>query len=133
MVKLMLDNFGGDRRGKAPGPADGIECFHVNARFSNDLANIGSFSIQKILRLIKFCAEALWCRFRYGADIFYYIPAPPKRVRVLSRLLCLVAYVVHFSGALFFIGRRAGWRNGCNATPALGRVGSLDICCPFLI
>jgi glycosyltransferase involved in cell wall biosynthesis len=79
MVKLMLDNFGGDHRGKVAAPADGIECFHVNARFSNDLANIGSFSMQKIFRLVKFCVEAIWCRFHYGADIFYYIPAPPKR------------------------------------------------------
>ena len=36
MVKLMLDGFGDDwhqRRAKSPG-AFGIECYHVNARFS---------------------------------------------------------------------------------------------------
>jgi glycosyltransferase involved in cell wall biosynthesis len=79
MVKLMLDSLGGDHRGKARGSNETIECFHVNARFSSDLANIGSFSVQKIFRLIQYCAEAIWCRFRYGADVFYYIPAPPKR------------------------------------------------------
>jgi len=79
MVKLMLDSFGGDRRKESSPPVEGIECFHLDARFSNDLADIGSFSLRKIFRLFKFCAEAIWCRFRYGTDTLYYIPAPPKR------------------------------------------------------
>ena len=79
MVKLMLDSFGGDRRKKPSPPVEGVECFHVDARLSNDLADIGSFSIRKVLRLFRFCAEAIWCRFHYGADTLYYIPAPPKR------------------------------------------------------
>ncbi len=123
MVKLMLDNFGGDRRGKAPAPTHDIECFHVNARFSNDLANIGSFSIQKILRLIKFGAEAVWCRFRYGADVFYYVPAPPKRVAFYRD--CFVLFVVSsiFSALYLPLAReRAG---GMAATRCL-LMGAMD-------
>ena len=32
------------------------------------------------MRLFLFCLEAVWCRFRYGVDTFYYVPAPGKRV-----------------------------------------------------
>lgn len=86
MVQLMVEGLGGNSRG-SPKPRreselDEIQCFHVDTRFSNDLADIGAFQIQKIPRLIRYCLEAIWCRFRYGADIFYFIPAPPKRVAV---------------------------------------------------
>jgi glycosyltransferase involved in cell wall biosynthesis len=39
-----------------------------------------------------FCAQAIWCRFRYGVKNFYYVPAPGKRVALyrdwLVMLLC---------------------------------------------
>jgi glycosyltransferase involved in cell wall biosynthesis len=85
MVKLMIDGLGGDGRSKLEQAKerctpDGVQCFHVNARFSSDLNDVGSFQFKKILLLIRYCLEAIWCRVRYGADTFYYIPAPPKRV-----------------------------------------------------
>ncbi len=46
MVKLMLEGFGGDRRrqkGKLPGTF-GIECYHVNARFSKSLEDVRRIS-----------------------------------------------------------------------------------------
>ena len=94
MVKLMLDGFGGDRRGqktKAPG-AFGIECYHVNARFSQSLGDVGEFQGGKIFLIIFFCLQAIWCRFRYGVTTFYYVPAPGKAVAVyrdwLVMLIC---------------------------------------------
>jgi glycosyltransferase involved in cell wall biosynthesis len=51
----------------------------VNARFSDHLEDIGTFRWSKGLLLLRYCAEAIWCRFRYGIDTFYYIPAPGKR------------------------------------------------------
>ncbi len=46
-VKLMLESFGGNRRkaAAAGGGADrfGIECYHVNARYSKTLEDIGEF------------------------------------------------------------------------------------------
>ena len=33
----------------------------------------------KFFLLIFFCLEAIWIRFRYGVDNFYYVPAPGKR------------------------------------------------------
>lgn len=94
MVRLMIDGLGGDCRRKLKwreqSQPDGIQCFHVNARFSNDLVDVGAFRFQKIPRLLKYCAEAIWCRFRYGADTLYYIPAPPKRFAFYRDCLVLL-------------------------------------------
>ena len=45
MVQLMLAGFGGDARKKnsTTPSAHGIECYHVNARFSRGLEDIGEF------------------------------------------------------------------------------------------
>ena len=85
MVQLMLNGLGGDQRTRKknsgethPGDVHGIECYHVNTRLSKRLEEIGSFQPMKLLRLVMYCLEAIWCRFRYGVDNFYYIPAPGK-------------------------------------------------------
>ncbi len=83
MVQYMLNGFGGDRRKKPsrlqePNPF-GVECYHVNARMSKTLEDIGEIQSIKLLRLFLFCLQAIWCRFRYGVENFYYVPAPGKR------------------------------------------------------
>lgn len=93
MVKLMLDGFGGDcRRKKNCGNAFGVECYHVNARFSRGMEDIGEFHSIKLVRLLAHCLEAIWCRFRYGVKNFYYVPAPGKPVALyrdwLVMLIC---------------------------------------------
>lgn len=82
MVKLMLEGFGGDRRkNKAAAPNEfGIECYHVNARFSRTLEDVGEFQGTKLFLIVFFCVQAVWCRFRYGVENFYYVPTPGKRV-----------------------------------------------------
>jgi glycosyltransferase involved in cell wall biosynthesis len=94
MVQLMLGGFGGDAR-KRPAAAVsplGVECYHVNARFSRGLEDIGEFQGAKIFLIFWFCLQAVWIRFRYGVDTFYYVPAPGKRVALyrdwLVMLLC---------------------------------------------
>ena len=86
MVQLMLAGFGGDRRkGVAPATGGGskedlgIECYHVNTRLSKKLEDIGDLRLGKFFLLLGYCLQAIWCRFRYGVDNFYYIPAPGKR------------------------------------------------------
>lgn len=87
MVQLMLEGMGGDRRkGRRPIPATpggtgaamGIECYHVNSRVSQKLEDIGGFRVSKLLLIVGYCLQAIWCRFRYGATNFYYVPAPGK-------------------------------------------------------
>ena len=43
------------------------------------LEDIGDFRVGKVLLLLSYCLQAIWCRFRYGVQNFYYIPAPGKR------------------------------------------------------
>src|SRR5690242_8831442 len=81
MVQLMLNGFGGDRRMESnQGAADshGIQCYHINARVSKELEDIGDFRISKLYLLFGYCLRAIWCRFRYGVRTLYYIPAPGK-------------------------------------------------------
>ena len=94
MVQLMLEGFGGDARKKksaAPSPHR-IECYHVNARFSRGLEDIGEFQGAKIFLIFWFCLQAVWLRFRHGVKNFYYVPAPGKSVALyrdwLVMLLC---------------------------------------------
>src|SRR5271163_2174178 len=62
MVQLMLEGFGGDARRKPSAPAaiPGIECYHVNARFSRGLEDVGEFQGAKIFLIFWFCAQAIW-------------------------------------------------------------------------
>jgi glycosyltransferase involved in cell wall biosynthesis len=95
-VKMMLESFGGNRRkaAVAAGGANrfGIECYHVNARYSKTLEDIGEFRGGKIFLVVFYSLQAIWCRFRYGVENFYYVPAPGKPVALyrdwLVMLLC---------------------------------------------
>ncbi|HEY1660907.1 MAG TPA: glycosyltransferase family 4 protein [Verrucomicrobiae bacterium] len=102
MVKLMLEGLGGDcrksaeKRGsdlaKAYGVNFRIECYHVNARFSKTLEDVGEFHAWKMLLVFFYCLQAIWCRYRYGVTTIYYVPAPGKAVALyrdwLVMLLC---------------------------------------------
>ena len=94
MVKLMLDGLGGDCRQAGAGLAHplGIECYHVDARFSRGLEDVGEFRGTKILLVFWYSLLAIWYRFRYGVTNIYYVPAPGKRVAVyrdwLAMFLC---------------------------------------------
>jgi glycosyltransferase involved in cell wall biosynthesis len=83
MVKLMLDGFGGDHRNPdgtsaAATARHGLTCYHINARFSKELEDIGDFRPGKVFLLLGYCLQAIWCRFRYGVTTLYYVPAPGK-------------------------------------------------------
>ncbi len=82
MVQLMLNGLGGDARKNKSGTPHplGIECYHVNARFSRGLSDIGEFQGTKILLILWFWLQAIWLRHRHGVEYLYYVPAPGKRV-----------------------------------------------------
>jgi heptosyltransferase-2 len=79
MVKLMLDGLGGDARTGPRNAERKIACYHVNCRVSDDMEDIGSIRLGKVFQLLRYCMEAIACRFRYGVRTFYYVPAPGKR------------------------------------------------------
>lgn len=103
MVKLMLDGFGGDCRTWTEHCSNsfGIECYHVNARFSRGLEDIGEFQSIKLARLIFHCLEAVWCRFRYGVENFYYVPAPGKPVALYRDWLVMLICRPFFKRIIF--------------------------------
>ncbi|HEU0009915.1 MAG TPA: glycosyltransferase family 4 protein [Verrucomicrobiae bacterium] len=83
MVQLLLDALGGDARERPAGkPAPPVECFHVDARYSDAIADIGQAGLRKLARMVWFCTLALWCRLRHGATHLYYVPAFPARAPV---------------------------------------------------
>ena len=92
MVQIMLEGLGGDaRRRKTKSPlALGVDCYHVNARFSRSLEDVGEFQGAKILLIFWFCLQAIWLRFRHGVKNFYYIPAPGKRVALYRDWLVML-------------------------------------------
>ena len=104
-VKLMLEHFGGDRRkGKfrhQPPNRYGIECYHVNARFSKTLEDVGELQAGKLLLVLFYCLEAVWCRFRYGVKTLYYVPAPGKAVALYRDWLVMFFCRPFFDKVIF--------------------------------
>ncbi|HWV98677.1 MAG TPA: glycosyltransferase [Candidatus Acidoferrum sp.] len=85
MVQLLLEGLGGDLRkrgGRDEERGFGIDCYHVNARVSKDLEDVGGVRFSKLFLLFWHCAQAIWCRFRYSAATLYYVPAPGKKASV---------------------------------------------------
>ncbi len=91
MVKLMLEGFGGDvRQGGAAEAAYAVACYHVNCRISTGMEDIGAMRPGKLRKLLGYCLEAVWCRFRHGVKTFYYVPAPGKRAALYRDWLVLL-------------------------------------------
>lgn len=74
MVQVLLDGLRADPR---------FEVYHVDARVSDDMEDIGSFRPQKFIRLFKCILQACWIRLRHGRMAFYYVPAPAKRSAII--------------------------------------------------
>jgi len=83
-VQQMLEHFGGNRRKlifrHERVNRYGIECYHVNARLSKTLEEVGEFQFRKFDQILFYCLQAIWCRFWYGVKTLYYVPAPGKAV-----------------------------------------------------
>lgn len=76
MVQYLVNGL----RGR---PELGVEVFHVDARLSEDLQDIGSARGGKVFRLLRYCVQAIRLRFRHGVRTLYYIPSPPKRASLV--------------------------------------------------
>jgi glycosyltransferase involved in cell wall biosynthesis len=104
-VKLMLEHYGGNRRKwkfrREPANRYGIECYHVNARFSKNLEDVGELQLGKILLVLFYCMQALWCRFRYGVETLFYIPAPGKPIALYRDWLVMLVCRPFFKKIIF--------------------------------
>ena len=121
MVHLMLAGFGGDQAKPNPGPAAtavagsapailkdppplpdyGIQCYHIDARFSAGLDDVGAFRPGKVLRVFGYCWQAIRYRFRYRLTCFYYIPAPAQRIPLLRDWLILLCCRPFYKSIIF--------------------------------
>jgi glycosyltransferase involved in cell wall biosynthesis len=105
-VKLMLDNFGGNRRKwkfrkQPPNHGCDIECYHVNARFSKRPEDLRKFQGGKPFLILFYCLQAIWCRFRYGVTNFYYVPAAGGRVALYCDWLVMFVCRPFFKKIIF--------------------------------
>ncbi len=101
-VERLFNGYGGNHRKRkqrestAPANPFGIECYHVNARYSKTLEDVGEFKGVKIFLILIYCLQAIWCRFRYGVETLYYVPAPGKNFALyrdwLVMLICRPFY-----------------------------------------
>jgi len=84
-VALLLEQLG-----KEPGDPDrALRVFHVDARLSDDIEAIGRFQPRKILRLLRYCLQAIRVRLKHGPRVLYYIPAAPMRSAVIRDWLVM--------------------------------------------
>ena len=87
--------------------------------FSKNLEDVGELQLGKILLVLFYCAQALWCRFRYGIENLYYVPAPGKPdFALLSRLAGDASLPPVFRSELFFTGMPPVSPNGWKPVPA---------------
>ncbi|HTD88545.1 MAG TPA: hypothetical protein VK850_18370, partial [Candidatus Binatia bacterium] len=82
MVQLLLDGLKGSA----------IRVYHVNARLSDDLEDIGRMRWLKVFALFRYCLQAIWLRVTQGVNYFYYVPASGHRAPLyrdwIVMLLC---------------------------------------------
>jgi glycosyltransferase involved in cell wall biosynthesis len=104
-VQTLLEHFGGDQRKskfrREPPSRYGIECYHVNARLSKTMGDIGEFQIRKFDQILFYCLQAIWCRFRYGVKTMYYVPAPGKAVALYRDWLVMLFCRPFFDKIIF--------------------------------
>ncbi len=96
-VQLLVERL------KAPHPEPGRELrlFHVDARLSDDIEAIGRFQPRKVLRLLRYCFQAIGHRLRNRVRVLYYIPAAPMRSAVFRDWLVLALCRPVFSHIVF--------------------------------
>ncbi|MGB7748501.1 MAG: glycosyltransferase family 1 protein [Verrucomicrobiia bacterium] len=104
-VQRLLNGFGDDCRKSRDKSSErnghGIECYHVNARFSKRPEDLHKFQAGKPFRILFYCLQAIWCRFRYGATNFYYVPASGGRVALYCDWLVMLVCRPFFKKIIF--------------------------------
>ena len=96
-VQLLLDRLR-DPLAKTASP---FRIFHVDARLSDDIEAIGRFQPRKVLRLLRYCLQAIYFRLRHRARVLYYIPAAPMRSAVYRDWLVMALCRPFFSRVIF--------------------------------
>lgn len=80
MIRHMLDAGGGPN----------VRFHHVRLAFSETIADVGRPRAGKLLEALRVIARVVAARFRHGATVLYYPPAPPRRVPLVRDLMILI-------------------------------------------
>jgi glycosyltransferase involved in cell wall biosynthesis len=112
MVQVLLSALGAST--DSP-----ITVYHVDARLSDSVQDIGLPRIKKLLVLLRYCAAAIYHRFRHGVTNFYFVPAHGNRASVYRDWLVMamcrpffkrITYHWHAAGMGEWLTRNAkGW------------------------
>ena len=104
MVEQVLHGLGGDARayGEPLSAETEITCYHVNCRVSDSFEEIGTVRLRKILLILKYCAQAIWCRLRYGVGHLFYVPAPPLRSAIYRDWIVMAICRPFFRTRIFY-------------------------------
>lgn len=102
MVKMVLDGLGGDVRETGEGGKAKIACYHVDARFSDSIGQIGHASASKAVRLVRYVCQAIQCRIRHGARVLFYVPASGVRSAVYRDWAVMVMARLFFKHRVYY-------------------------------
>jgi glycosyltransferase involved in cell wall biosynthesis len=94
MVKYLVDGLRAD-------PALGIEVLHVDARLSDDIADVGSARGGKLFKLLGYVREARRLGKKNGIRTLYYVPSPPKRSSLYRDWIALALLRPWFRQVIF--------------------------------
>lgn len=103
MVQQLLAALGGDARQRTGREATAeFDCYHVNARFSDDIADIGRPRPGKLWCLLKYCGEALRMRWHTGVGCLVYVPAPAQNAALVRDWLVMALLRPFFPRRVFW-------------------------------
>src|SRR6266508_6469467 len=57
---------------------------------------------QKLIRLLRFCFQAIWYRARYGVTAFFYVPAPALRSAIYRDWIVMFFCRPFFKHTVFY-------------------------------
>lgn len=94
MVKLMLEGIESGEFGE-------FEIYHVDARFSSTIEDVGTSGLGKGWLALKFAFRAISLRLEHGVKALYYVPAPPKSSAMIRDWIILALCRPFFPQLIF--------------------------------
>lgn len=80
---------------------EAFDVYHVNARFSNSLEDIGESSVGKMILIGKYLTQAIRLRVHTRQPLLYYVPGPVKWSSVLRDWVLLTVLRLCYSRVVF--------------------------------
>lgn len=85
----------------ATGHYRGVAIHHVRMAFSQDMRQVGKFSVRKLFHLLGVIAKVAVARFRFNASVLYYPPSGPRKIPMYRDIAVLLATRWMFKKTIF--------------------------------